>query len=177
MMKKYSLIKRRTAAHTLDASLLSCSRNGRRVTAAIERIYHGKFDQTNKRCTLLSGMSLIEVLVAVTVLAIGLSAIIGLQTATSLTSYRSNHQSMATFLVESQVEYLKAMGSDNVQFVSQSPEKLTQSGLPCTNPAVEPFVFTRIVTVLPGVPHTFSHAVHIRVDWDGAAVVYDCVIL
>lgn len=171
-MKAYLKIKR--AAAGTEPGLCLAPQGCLTTTAASAGLRADR--PLNRDRHLVSGLSLIEVLVAIAVLAVGISAIIGLQTATYVTSSNSNTLSMATFLVESQVEYIKARGSSNLQYVSRDPEKLTRSGLNCDNPIVEPCVFTRTTTIEDSVPTTVSSAVSIKVEWDGGSMIYDTVI-
>jgi len=123
-----------------------------------------------------SGMTLVELLVTVVVLAFGISGILKLQSATMYSSSRSSALTMATFLAESQTELLRTMDYNRVAFVSQDPEKLSRSGLDCTGSSPEPCFFTRTTTLTTQVPTTTSTTVSIKVQWLKQELIYDTIV-
>lgn len=133
---------------------------------------------------LRSGMTILELLVTVAVLALGLSAILGLQMTTIKAGMDSNHLTMASFIAESQHEWMRSMEFNRVAFVSQDPERLSPDGepgcvemipTPSTIPD-NPCFFTRTVTLEKGAPTTRSYSVSIKVQWLDREIVYNTVI-
>lgn len=113
-----------------------------------------------------NGFTLIEVLATVALLAFGLSAILSLQASTMKGSSRASGNNMATFLAESQLEYLRTMNPNRLLTVSPDPEKLTYSGLPCEGAdAAGPCFFTRTTTVIAEHPVANSFVVSVNVSW------------
>jgi len=126
--------------------------------------------------SLAGGMTLIELLVAIAMLALGISGILALQVQTMDAGALASGRSMAIFLAESQSEWLRAMAPSRVEFVSPAPEKLTVSGQLCEDAPGETCFFTRTTTIVKGVPTSTSYAVSIKVQWQNKQVVYDTVV-
>ena len=125
---------------------------------------------------LSSGMTLVEMMVALGMLAIGLVAVLSLNVSTMQTAQSSANNTIASFLIESQSEYLRSMDYNRVAFVSQKPEQLTPSGLLCSASPNEPCLFTRTTTITAGAPTSTSSAVSIKVEWGNKSLVYDTVV-
>lgn len=122
------------------------------------------------------GMTLVEVLAAIALLALGTAGILALQVQTMQAGSLANGRNMATFLAESHSEWLRTIDINRVEFVSQAPEKLTITGQLCADAPTEPCIFTRTTTITKGVPTTTSYAVSIKVQWRNMTVVYDTVV-
>lgn len=123
------------------------------------------------------GMTLVELLAVVIILAIGITGVIKLHGTTMTQGAAATNMSMATFLAESQSEWLHSLEPSAVQFVSPKPEKLTADGLPC--PESDPTAvcpYTRTTTVKAGVPTGASMAVLITIKWQNKVLYYDTVI-
>lgn len=125
---------------------------------------------------LAKGVSLVELLAAIALLALGIAGVLALQVQTMQAGSLANGRNMATFLAESKSEWLRTIGINRVEFVSQDPEKLTTSGQLCADAPSEPCVFTRTTTITKGVPTTTSYAVSIKVQWQNKQVIYDTVV-
>lgn len=126
--------------------------------------------------SLAAGMTLVEILVAMVVLALGIAGLLALQTQTLNAGALAAGRNVATFLAESQSEWLRTMDINKVGSVSQAPELLTTSGQLCADAPSLPCYFTRTTTITKGVPTTNSYAVSIKVEWLNKEVVYDTVV-
>lgn len=122
------------------------------------------------------GMTLVELLVTMVVLAFGIAGVLALQGATMNNSAKSSALNMAIFLAESQSEMLRAMEYNKVAFVSDTPEKLTKSGIPCADSPDEGCFFTRTTIVKTAVPTKTSTTVHIKMEWLNQQLIYDTVV-
>lgn len=125
---------------------------------------------------LAAGMSLVELLVAMAILAVGITGILMLQTQTIQAGAMATGRNTATFLAESQSEWLRTLEINRVEFISPDPEHLTSSGRLCADAPTEPCLYTRTTTVVKGVPTTTSYAVSIKVEWQNRQIVYDTVV-
>lgn len=123
-----------------------------------------------------SGMTLIELMVTVVVLALGIAAITGLHVATVKAAMDSNHLTMASFIAESQHEWLRSMEFNRVAFVSDEPEQLGVNGEECGGTPPNPCFFTRTVTIEKGVPTSRSYSVSIKVQWLNREIIYNTVV-
>lgn len=123
----------------------------------------------------LAGFTLTEVLVAMLVLAVGCMAVINMQTAGMNAGARAANMAVATFLAESQAEWLKTIDVNRVQFVSQAPEKLDWDGSPCPDSATEFQCFTRTTKTACFTPTSRSCEISVNVEWqaaDGKKTIY-----
>lgn len=123
-----------------------------------------------------SGMTLIELLVSVAMLALGIASIVGLNMATMQAGAGATNLSRATLLIESQSEWLRTMEYNAVASVSQAPERLTTNGLTCEEEPEAPCLFTRTTTIHAGAPTSTSYTVSIKVEWLDKELIYDTVV-
>jgi Tfp pilus assembly protein PilV len=121
-------------------------------------------------------MTLVELMISVAILALGISAVLGLNIATMNASAGAANLSRATLLAETQSEWLRTMDYNKVAFVSQSPEKLTANGLTCAEDPDTPCIFTRTTTILTGAPTSTSSTISIKVEWQNKELIYDTVV-
>ena len=126
----------------------------------------------------LPGMSLVELLVAMVLLAIGVLAALNMQASAMTNGKVANNLAIGSFLAESKIEILQAMEFNEIAFVPEDPELLTMDGESCTagSPGCD---FVRTTTVVSSAPTSRSFEVSVEVSWAGAknnAVVYDAVI-
>lgn len=122
-----------------------------------------------------AGFTLTEVLVAMLVLAVGCMAVINMQTSGMNAGDRATNMAVATFLAESQAEWLKTIEVDKVQFESQEPERLAWDGSLCPDTATDFQCFTRTTTTACFTPTTRSCEVSVKVEWlaaDGKGALY-----
>ena len=140
------------------------------------RLAGAEAGEHNQLKPLAKGVSLVEVLVAIAILALGIAGVLALQAQTMQAGSLAAGRNTAVFLAESQSEWLRTIGINRVEFISPDPEKLTISGQPCADAPSEPCVYTRTTTVTKGVPTTTSYAVSIKVQWQNKQVVYDTVV-
>lgn len=127
--------------------------------------------------SLLSGMSLIEVLVALLVLAIGCMAALNMQTKAMQGSALSYEATVATFLAESQAEWLQTQSLNQLRFLSSAPELYSLNGMPCSwldnvkpdyeRSRCENKGLRLVTNVVSGTPTTLTAEVVITVSWDG----------
>lgn len=139
-----------------------------------KRSYYKKPRPDRLREDLSSGMSLIEVLVALVVLAIGCMAALNMQTTAMRGGAMSYEATVATFLAESQAEWAQTQSRNQLSFVSSDPEYYSLDGLPCSwldNPAevlnCEQNGMSLVTNVATGTPTTLSSEVVITVSWEG----------
>jgi prepilin-type N-terminal cleavage/methylation domain-containing protein len=114
------------------------------------------------------GFSLIEVLIAATIFSIGLIALAGAQLV-SIRSTQSNYNfTMATSLVQQQIEDLHAGGSAALVNGSDGPlDMLGRTAADYVNPPdAANFLFNRTWTCTPANPGTGNPClVHVEVRW------------
>lgn len=126
------------------------------------------------------GFTLTELLVSMLVLAVGCMAVISMQASGMNAGDRAGNLSVATFLAESQAEWIQTMALDKIQFLSKAPEKLTWDGSACPSSASDNQCFTRTTNTACFTPTTRSCEVSITVAWQGAdgkhSLVYDTVV-
>lgn len=126
-----------------------------------------------------AGFTLTEVLVSMMVMVVGCMAVIGMQATGMNVGDRAAKISVATFLAESQIEWLQTMRVDSVRFVSKQPEKLTRDGSVCSGDPGE-FCYTRTTLTNCFTPTTRSCEVAVTVEWQAAdgpqTLSYDTVV-
>lgn len=140
------------------------------------KIVKGEASPLELKGGLARGVTLVEILAATAVLAIGLSGIIGLHVATMSAGSRATSWSMASFLAESRSEWLRSLATNEALAVSADTEKLTFDGQTCDESAGDVCYFTRTTTIARNVPITNSFAVSIKIEWQNRALVYDTVV-
>lgn len=125
-----------------------------------------------------AGFTLTEVLVSVLVLTAGCMVVISMQATGMNSGDRAGTLAVATFLAESQAEWLQTIELNEVQFVSDSPESLAWDGSTCL--PGDGRCFTRTVKTVCFTPTTRSCEVSIKVEWQAADgkhnLVYDTVV-
>jgi len=131
------------------------------------------------RPKLATGFTLTEVLVSMLVLVVGCMAVISMQATGMNAGDRAARMSVATFLAESQIEWLQTMRVDRVRYVSKQPEKLTRDGSVCSGAPGE-FCYTRTTLTTCFTPTTRSCEVAVTVEWQAAdgskTLSYDTVV-
>ena len=114
------------------------------------------------------GFSLIEVLIAATIFSIGLIALAGAQLV-SIRSTQSNYNfTVATSLVQQQIEDLHAVGSAGLKDGNDGPlDTLGRTAADYTNPPdAANFIFNRTWTCTPfNTAIGTSFQVHVEVKW------------
>ncbi len=117
------------------------------------------------------GFSLIEVLIAATIFSIGLIALAGAQLV-SIRSTRSNYNfTVATSLVEQEIETLHAVGSAGLVSGNDGPlDAMGRAASDYQNPPdAANFIFNRTWTCTPSNPGTGNPCVvHVEVKWTEA---------
>lgn len=128
-----------------------------------------------------AGMTLVEMLVTLVLLAIGFLAIMNLQIATMKQGAMANELTIASFLAESKIERLQALVRDYESVKSEplGPEYLTMDGASCEQ-SEEGCVYTRTATVIAGFPTSRSYEVSVTVEWAGkvgiTSATFDTVV-
>lgn len=125
------------------------------------------------------GMTLVELMVTAAVLAIGLGAVVGLHSATMSSAMNSSYLTVATFIAESQSEWLRSMDFNRVKFVSQDPVELGPNGeedCDSSDSSKPPCFFTRTVTLEESAPTRRSYTISIKVQWLNKEIIYDSVV-
>lgn len=143
----------------------------------MESLYVKKQDLISGR--LLAGMTIVELLVAMIILAIGLLAALGMQATAMSYGARATNMTVASFFAESKVETLKGMTFEEVASVSNSTEYLTIDGDSCDSLGEPGCFFARTTTVTPNFPTSRSYEVSVMVQWaksSKGSLVYDTVI-
>lgn len=124
-----------------------------------------------------SGFTLTEVLVSMLVLTAGCMAVISMQASGMNAGDRAGSLAVASFLAESQAEWLQTMDLNKVQFSSSGPEALAWDGSPCETGER---CFNRTVKTVCYTPTKRSCEVSITVEWKAASgnhkLVYDTVV-
>ena len=137
-----------------------------------------------KRCGRIesrpAGVTLIEVLAAVAIFGIGCMAVMSMQIMSMNSGQRATNLTIASFLAESQMEWLRSLAFNAVQAVSQNPERLARDGEACPASAPDNTCFTRTTTINLGTPTSRSYQIWVEVKWKGLdgerKVIYDTVI-
>lgn len=133
------------------------------------------------------GFTLLEVLFAVVILGFGCMAALSLISSSISGNALASNNSMASFLAESQAEWIRSLNFNEVPFVSGTIDKLSAQGQNCEpdciydSPPCEPPVcyYTRTTTVTAAYPTSLSHEVSIKLEWASDRnheFVYDTVI-
>ena len=102
-----------------------------------------------------SGVTLIEILIAVTILAIGLLGVAGLQVTAIKGNSHGNTISQATAIAEEQVETIRNMDYSEVTF---DPNPLIENNIDGT-------IYTRTTEVEDNTPLTDLKRVTVTVSW------------
>lgn len=147
------------------------------------KIYQLIYRRPKGRPKLTAGFTLTEVLVAMAVLVIGCLAIINVQATGMNAGDHAARMSVATFLAESQIEWLQTMTVDKVNVVPNTPEKLNRDGSACpnsSNPSLVESCYTRTTLTTCFTPTTRSCEVAITVEWQAPnglkSLSYDTVV-
>ncbi|MDR1084339.1 MAG: prepilin-type N-terminal cleavage/methylation domain-containing protein [Deltaproteobacteria bacterium] len=132
-------------------------------------------------CRVKSGFTLVEVLVAVLVIAFGCLAAAKLQVSVFKAKTISDRLSAANFLAESELETLKSLTFPELNLKTDYEEtNLTGTGLVCRTPNCSGGFFTRRVKFYRGQPTAFSCHVEIEVAWQDSTgphqVLYSSVL-
>jgi prepilin-type N-terminal cleavage/methylation domain-containing protein len=136
--------------------------------------------QWKTRADCPSGMTLIELLVAMVIFAVGCLLLMDLQTSSMSAAQRATRMTTASFLAESRLEDIQAMAFDEVTLLPQTPVYLTMDGLDCPDGEGNSACYTRVTTVTPASTTSRSCHVSVRVSWKGVDgprnVTYDTVV-
>jgi prepilin-type N-terminal cleavage/methylation domain-containing protein len=116
------------------------------------------------------GFTLIEVLITVAVIAFGCLAVVNLQMASLRGTATADHQTVATFLAESEIERLKSLTWTELIEESDSGGKvepnLDRNGNSCSSPPnCDGHQYKRTVRFYKGQPTTMSTQVEVEVNW------------
>jgi prepilin-type N-terminal cleavage/methylation domain-containing protein len=126
--------------------------------------YHPKI--INK---LRSGMTLVEVLITVVVLAVGCLAALRLQLASTTTRSYAFHVTEASYLVKAEIERLKSLNRSELETESDAKVKtengLNAQGLTCLDGNCHGNRYARTVRYYPKVPTSLSVQVEVEVSW------------
>lgn len=127
-----------------------------------------------------SGFTLTEVLVSMLLLAVGCMAVISMQATGMNAGDRAAAMSVASFLAETRLEWIKTMSVGDVNQISEAEEQLSKDGSVCPATAQANACFTRTTNTVCFTPTTRSCEVSVRVQWQAAdgrhSVVYDTVV-
>lgn len=115
-----------------------------------------------------AGMTLVEMMVTLVLLAIGCLAIMNLQIATMKQGAMANELTVASFLAETKIERFQALGLDfdSVPNEPLGPEYLTMDGAACTRGSPG-CIYTRTSTLIPKFPTSRSYEISVTVEWAG----------
>ncbi|UQZ88191.1 hypothetical protein C4J81_02775 [Deltaproteobacteria bacterium Smac51] len=150
-----------------------------------------------------AGFTLIEVLVAVVVIALGCLAVLAFHASAVRSGSQADSLTAASFLAESQAELLRSLEFDSIEISAQQMENdpvcfsgsndpcssgkfnacynecLTREGVECTGDNRDG-CFKRTTALISGTPTSRSHTVTVTVQWRGPAkdhsMVYDSII-
>jgi type IV pilus assembly protein PilV len=78
--------------------------------------------ETRFRAPFEGGFSLVEVLIAITILAVGILAVAGMQSTSIRSNYASNRQASAISLVQDQMEWLISLDFTDTRLTDNNPE-------------------------------------------------------
>lgn len=128
------------------------------------------------------GFTMVELLIAVVLIAIGCMAVMSML-ATSMTSNTAAVQeNRAAVLAESQMEMLRSLDFNAVPTMDATEDKFAFD-LVSDCQTQPPCMFKRTTTITSGHPTSRSHEISIRVEWDWAtpggkarSLVYDGII-
>ena len=125
-------------------------------------------------------MTLIEVLAAVAIFGVGCMAVMAMQIMSMNSGQRATGITIASFLAESQLEWVQSLSFNEVGLVSKNPERLTRDGETCPADMAASSCYTRTTTVTLGATTRRSYNVSVQVDWqgiDGAQqLIYDTIV-
>ena len=110
-----------------------------------------------------SGFSLIELLVAVVILAIGLLGLAQLQVTAIKTNAQSTTSTAATAIAQSVVEEIAAMGADDPMFDGPTASTQTWTGSPVTVAGAGTYNITYDVTAVQAGGSTVSNLFNIEI--------------
>lgn len=117
------------------------------------------------------GFTLIEVLVAVVIIAFGCLAAVQMQSAAVRGGYQADTLTAATFLAESKLESMRALGFEGLVNVSGDDNESDGVGLTREGELLKECKwgpkcnFYRRTVVTPSVPTTRSHMVTVQMWW------------
>jgi Tfp pilus assembly protein PilV len=125
-------------------------------------------------------MTLLEVLAAAAIFAIGCMAVMAMQVMSMNSGQRAAKLTTASFLAESQLEWVQSLDFNEVEFISQAPERLTRDGEICPAELPASSCYTRTVTVTLGATTRRSYNVSVQIDWQGLdgpqQIIYDTIV-
>lgn len=124
-------------------------------------------------CRLGRGFTLIEVLMAMVVLALGCMVTLGVISSSIRGNDIANAQTMSTFLAESQIEWLRSLEFNEVPFVDGKVENLSFQGENCepdcihdSPPCQSPVCYYKRTTfVTEGYPTSRSQEITVKLEW------------
>lgn len=135
------------------------------------------FRRRQTRFGAATGFTLTEVLVSMLVLTAGCMAVINMQATGMNAGNQAGSLAVASFLAESQAEWLQTMEIGRVESASSGPDNLAWDGSPCE---AGDKCFTRTVKTVCFTPTTRSCEASVIIEWNAAdgnhKLVYDTVI-
>lgn len=140
----------------------------------------GPSAEVSKNIRARAGFTLIELLVSIVILAIGCMVVIKMQTSGMNAGERASDLAVASFLAESQAEWIQTKDVNELQFMSDISEDLAWDGSECPAGSTADRCFARTTKAICFTPTSRSCEVSVQVAWtatDGEhLLVYDTVV-
>ncbi len=112
------------------------------------------------------GFTLIEVLIALVVIAVGCLAALAMQASAMQANSQADNRTAAVFLAESRIEQMMNLPFNSIQEVTNNEERVNRQGRVCTNDDPAGLCpFTRVTTIEKGKPTSLSFMIKTVIKW------------